>query len=221
MIQKINKPLSKIKFGLIGFRSHLVEDLLSSKSLTYQYITEDTPIDSTFDLVFGSGVYNILSKEIITTPTYGCYFIHESPLPEGRGHAPIQWTIENNRPNFTLSLFKVLPGVDDGGIVYQHNVGIDNFDSVNTIEKKRQQGIIECFNVFLEELKEGIIVIRKQTGKSSYYKKRSPQDSKLTSITNLSQFWQELRMCDNEKYPAFFELEGKKIFLKYYLDDYK
>ena len=105
--------------------------------------------------------------------------------------------------------------------MYQHNVGIDKFDNVDTIEKKRQQGIIECFNVFLEELKEGIIVTRKQTGKSSYYKKRSPQDSKLTSITNLSQFWQELRMCDNEKYPAFFELEGKKIFLKYYLNDYK
>ena len=178
MIQKIDKHFKDLKIGLLGFRSFLVEETLIKNKITYKFITEEE-IDNSFDIVFGSGVYNIIPEEIINKPKYGIFIIHESPLPEGRGHAPIQWTIEN----------------------------------------KRQQGIKECFEVFLDEIKEGIIVLRKQTGFSSYYKKRTSQDSKITSIDNLNGFWEELRMCDNEKYPAFFELDKKKIFIKYYLDD--
>jgi len=220
MVYKIKKPISKLNFGLMGFRSHLIEPILKNNNLKYKYIDENSSLDS-FDLILGSGIYNILPDKIINTPTYGCFFIHESPLPEGRGHAPIQWAIKNKRPNLTLSLFKASSGVDNGYIVYQHNMEINKLDDVTIIESKRQQGIKECFTIFLEELKEQTIVLRKQTGKPSYHKKRTFKDSKITTIPNIENFWNEIRMCDNEKYPAFFEIDNKKIILKYYINDNK
>jgi methionyl-tRNA formyltransferase len=220
MIQKINKSFKDLKFGLLGFRSSLVEEILIKNNINYKNIIEDE-IDNSFDIIFGSGVYNIISDKIINKPKYGIFIIHESPLPEGRGHAPLQWTVKNKRPNLTLSLFKASSGVDNGYIVYQHNIEINKIDTITDIEYKRQQGIKECFEIFLSEIKENIIVLRKQTGKSSYHKKRTPIHSKITTIPDVEKFWDEIRICDNEKYPAFFEIDNKKIILKYYIDDNK
>jgi len=224
MITKIDKPLDKLKIGVMGTRAYFIQKSLEEFNIPYHYIEDSNPnwgFYDDYDLILGSGIYTILPDNIISSPKYGCYFIHESPLPEGRGHAPIQWAIKNNRPNLTLTLFKVLPGVDDGHIVYQHNKQIDNFDCIKTIEETRAKGITECISIFLEELKEGVIVSRKQTGQGSYHKKRNPKDSELTTITNKKDFWDELRMCDNDRYPAFFKYKDKKIILKYSIDDSK
>jgi methionyl-tRNA formyltransferase len=221
MIQIIDKPLKELKIGIIGFRRSFIKTALNKFNLSYTYINNKNIEENEYDIIFGSGVYNILSEEFIKKPKYGCFFIHESPLPEGRGHAPIQWALENKRKNLTLSLFKVLPGIDDGNIVYQHNKEINKFDTVESIEQKRLEGITECFELFLEELSKGVIVLRKQTGKSSYNPKRNPSNSEIKSIPNVDLFWDELRMCDNEKYPAFFKIGNKKITLKYSIDDYK
>ena len=39
MIQKIKKPLSELNFGLMGFRSHLIEPNLSNSNLKYNIKT--------------------------------------------------------------------------------------------------------------------------------------------------------------------------------------
>ena len=46
-------------------------------NLKYKYIDENSSLDS-FDLILGSGFYNILPDKIINTPTYGSFYIHES-----------------------------------------------------------------------------------------------------------------------------------------------
>ena len=218
MLQKINKSLDELKIGLVGFRSKFISIALDRYGLSYDIIQVED-ISQKYDIILGSGVYNIIPDELLLKPIYGCFFIHESPLPEGRGHAPIQWALQNKKVNFTLSLFKVAPGVDDGYIVYQHNKEILYYDNVESLETKRQEGITECFEIFLNELKQGVIVLREQTGKSTYHKKRNKLNSEIKSIDNLNDLWEKIRICDNEKYPAFFILNDKKITLKYTIDD--
>ncbi len=217
MILKINKQPEDLNIGVLGFRNSFIIKALDKYNFKWFVFDPDKPTPC--DIIIGSGVYNILPNNIISLPTFGTYIIHETPLPEGRGHAPIQWTLSNNRPNFCLSLFKASTGVDNGLIVYQHNVEIDDYDSCTNLEQKRGKGITECVLVFLKEISEGIIVLREQTGKSSYYKKRTPLDSCIDDAVDSKKLWKALRLCDNEKYPAYITIDGRKIYLKYYKDN--
>ena len=46
-----------------------------------------------FDVIVVVAFGQILSKEILDMPRYGCINVHSSLLPAYRGAAPIQWTI--------------------------------------------------------------------------------------------------------------------------------
>lgn len=214
MIIKLDKPASGLKIGLAGFRQGLLMPPLFQMGMKFEFINELKEITSDFDFVFVTGMYKLIKKEQLDAPKYGVFGFHESPLPEGKGHAPIQWAVLNKRP-LTITLFKFNEGVDAGPIVCQHNVFFEPTDTYPQMETKRKLGIQECFKVCLEELKEGVLVLREQSGKESYHKKRTPEDSKLDATKPLIELWDNIRICDNEKFPAFFVVGDKKVILRY------
>jgi len=220
MIIKVEKPFCDLKIGLLGFRHDLLEKVLKEfKVDNYSVLVDYQQIDSSLDLVFLSGVHYILPEESLNKSTYGVYCFHESPLPEGRGSAPIQWAVSNKRPNLTVSLFKANTKIDKGYIVTQINMPVLPSDVYEQLEIKRRVGIQKAFKVMLEELQQGVIVLREQTGSTSYNKKRTAKDSELSVDKSLKELWDEIRVCDNDKFPAYFILNNKKITLTYKVED--
>ncbi len=59
----------------------------------------------------------ILSKEILDIPKYGCINVHASLLPEYRGAAPIQWAIADGKEITGVTIQKMNEGVDTGDII--------------------------------------------------------------------------------------------------------
>ena len=55
---------------------------------------------------------------------------------------------------------------------------------------------------------------KKQKGKTSYFKKRTPKDSRLNINGSIKSQFNLLRICDNENYPAYFVFKKKKYILK-------
>jgi hypothetical protein len=53
-----------------------------------------------------------------------------------------------------------------------------------------------------------------QTGEPSFYKKRTPGDSRLDPQKSLAEQFNLLRVVDNDRYPAFFEWNGRRYNLK-------
>ncbi len=65
-----------------------------------------------------------------------------------------------------------------------------------------------------------IVTLRKQTGKGSYQKRRTPDDSELNLETSdINNLWKGIRICDNDKFPAFFRIGDKKVVLRYEVVD--
>lgn len=219
MIQQIVEDIENLKIGLLGFRYNCFVPSLKKYKINYVLLHNIQEVDESFDFVVESGVYDIIPEKYLSIPKYGIIGIHESPMPEGRGHAPLQWTVLNNRPNLTVSLYRLSAKVDAGEIIYQQNVEILKLDTYKELEEKRQLGIRECFDKFLGELSQGVLVLREQHGASSYHKKRNPTDSCLDSTKSLDSLWDNIRICDNDKYPAHFYIEGKKITLKYEVEN--
>jgi methionyl-tRNA formyltransferase len=214
MIVKLDKNVSDLKIGLVGSRSACFAKTLKARGIKFQHITSDD-IDETYDLVFESGVYHIIPESVLAKPLYGVIGTHETPLPEGKGWAPIQWSVLNNRKNLTITLYKLDGGVDSGEIINQVNVPILKHDTLDTLNKKRENGISQSFQLFLDELEQGYIVLRDQTGAGSYHKRRSLSSCELDPTTPLIDLWDEIRICDNDEYPAFFLLGNKKVILRY------
>ena len=219
MIIRLEKGVEDLKIGIIGSRKELLKEVLAQENINYVVVEQINDIDDTFDIVFGTGIYQLIKEPYLSLPAYGMVFFHETPLPEGKGNSPIQWTVFNKRPNLTVTAFKVTESMDAGTILYQYNMSLSSSDTLEILEKKRKIGIKKCFEGILEELKQGYIVLRTQTGQDSISAKRTPEDSELDPGETLLSLWDKIRVCNNEEFPAFFKLKGKKIILRYEVED--
>ncbi len=63
--------------------------------------------------------------------------------------------------------------------------------------------VYNCPNV------SGVVPV-KQIGEPTYYRKRSPSDSELSWDKTLGEQFNLLRVCDPERYPAFFRADGHR-----------
>ena len=57
---------------------------------------------------------------------------------------------------------------------------------------------------------------KKQTGKSTFFKKRNKLSSEINILKSIKSQFNLLRIVNNEKWPAFFKYKGKKFYLKIY-----
>ena len=219
MIIKLEKAMEDLKIGIIGSRKELLKEVLVQENINYVVVEQIDDIDDTFDIVFGTGIYQLIKEPYLSLPAYGMVFFHETPLPEGKGNSPIQWTVFNKRPNLTVTAFKATEGMDAGAILYQYNIPISSLDTLEILDNKRNIGIKKCFSEILGELKQGYIVLRTQTGQDSISQRRTPEDSELEPNEAFLNLWDKIRVCDNNKFPAFFKLKGKKIIIKYKVED--
>ncbi len=67
----------------------------------------------------------ILSKEILDMPKYGCVNIHASLLPKYRGAAPIQWAVIDGEEKTGVTIQQMDVGVDTGDILYTKEYVLD------------------------------------------------------------------------------------------------
>jgi len=76
------------------------------------------------DLVVVAAFGQILPKEILVCPKYGCINVHPSLLPRCRGAAPIQWTLIRGETKTGVTIMQMDEGVDSGDILLQEETPI-------------------------------------------------------------------------------------------------
>jgi methionyl-tRNA formyltransferase len=78
----------------------------------------------------------MLPKEILALPKYGCINIHASLLPLYRGAAPINWAIINGETRTGNTIMQMEEGMDTGAILLQEAIPIDPKDTAGTLMEK-------------------------------------------------------------------------------------
>ena len=76
--------------------------------------------------------YKILPKSIYTLPKYGSINLHPSLLPKYQGSSPIQYTLINGDNETGLTSFFINDKIDQGDIIYQKKILIN--DTIDYIE---------------------------------------------------------------------------------------
>ena len=78
----------------------------------------------------------ILPREVLTLPTFGCVNIHASLLPDYRGAAPINWAIILGEAETGVTLMQMDEGMDTGAILLQEHIAIGERDTAGTVTEK-------------------------------------------------------------------------------------
>ena len=64
----------------------------------------------------------IIPKEILDMPRYGCVNVHASLLPKYRGAAPIQWAVLNGEKVSGVTIMRMDEGIDTGDMIMKEEV---------------------------------------------------------------------------------------------------
>lgn len=82
-----------------------------------------------FDVAVVAAFGQILPKEILEMPQFGCINVHASLLPKYRGAAPIQWAILNGEEKTGVTIMQMGVGLDDGDIILTREVALDGTET--------------------------------------------------------------------------------------------
>lgn len=88
------------------------------------------------DLIIVSAYGQILPKDILEIPPYGCINVHPSLLPKYRGAAPIQRAIINGENETGVTFMFMDEGEDTGDIIIQKAMKIEISDTADILSGK-------------------------------------------------------------------------------------
>lgn len=78
----------------------------------------------------------ILTKEILNYPRFGCLNIHASLLPKYRGASPIAWAILNGDAKTGVTIMQMDEGIDTGDILLKKETDIAKDETTDTLFDK-------------------------------------------------------------------------------------
>jgi methionyl-tRNA formyltransferase len=110
------------------------------------------------DLIIVAAYGQILPKEILEIPKFGCLNIHASLLPKYRGASPIQFAILNNDKETGVTIILMDTKMDTGKIVQTTKCKIKNYyDSKILHDKLANLGaklLVEILPKYIQETKK-------------------------------------------------------------------
>lgn len=95
-------------------------------------IIRDLEPDSIVVAAFGQ----ILKKDVLNMPEFGCINVHASLLPRWRGAAPIQAVILNGDQETGVSIMKMDEGIDTGPVYSQRKIEIYDDDDSDSLSER-------------------------------------------------------------------------------------
>ncbi len=136
----------------------------------------------------------ILPKEVLQMPKFGCINVHASLLPKYRGAAPIQWAILNGEKESGVTIMQMDEGLDTGDMLLKESVLLEEKETWESLhDKLAKRGGSLCVKA-LEQIEEGKVVRERQdNSKSTYAKMISKEFGEVDFYTSSSEIERKVR----------------------------
>ena len=114
------------------------------------------------DIIVVVAFGQILPKEILEMPKYGCVNVHASLLPKYRGAAPIQWAVINGEKVSGVTTMRMDEGLDTGDMILKEEVVLDEKETGGSLfDRLSGVGARLCVRM-LEAIEDGTAIYTKQ-----------------------------------------------------------
>lgn len=165
----------------------------------------------------GDLLFLISCHEIVRAPIRSRYraalVIHASDLPEGRGWSPHIWQILEGRNRMVVTLFEAADRVDAGPIWKKEVIELEGHELYDEINAKLFAVEVQLMDFALTNM--GRVRPQPQIGIcTTYYRRRTPEDSRLDPEGTIAEQFDLLRVADPERFPAFFDFRGHRYALR-------
>ena len=138
-----------------------------------------------------------------------CIVFHMTDLPFGRGGSPLQNLIIREIKSTKISAILINEGIDSGPIYEKKPLKLNG--TAQQIFNRSVPVIEKMINKIINKKLKPI----PQKGEIVEFKRRTPKESDLKLISNLSKTYDYIRMLDAENYPNAF-LENKNLKFMFY-----
>lgn len=164
------------------------------------------------DFLFLISCTDIIGESIRDKFSY-VLVIHASDLPIGRGWSPHIWALLNGETLITVSLLEAENKVDSGKIWHKMTFTVESHELWNEINEKLFLIELELMDYAVRNVNNIIPYEQSNVIEPTYYPRRKPSDSMLDSSKSIESQFNLIRVCDPERFPAYFYLNGYKYSL--------
>lgn len=169
------------------------------------------------ELSGGEILFLISCSEIVSAADREAYraslVIHASDLPQGRGWSPHIWQIIAGAEEITLNLLEAEDKVDSGRIWKKVRFPVPKYALWDEINARLFEAEIELIDFAVREFNSITPMEQDASIEPTYYPRRVPSDSQIDPTESITSQFDKIRICDPHRFPAFFELHGKKYKL--------
>ena len=114
------------------------------------------------DIMIVAAFGQILPKEILEMPKYGCVNVHASLLPKYRGAAPIQWAVINGDAVSGVTTMRMDAGLDTGDMIEKAEVVLAEDETGGSLfDRLAEVGAKLCVHT-IQAIEDGTAVYTKQ-----------------------------------------------------------
>ena len=167
-------------------------------------------IDLKPDLIIASAYGQIIPKELLDVPKFGCINTHASLLPKYRGASPVQSAILNGDTETGMTLMYMNEKMDEGDIIVQKTLPIDITDTNTTLFRKLSDLGLEMLMETLPDLLSGkISSIAQDTEQATYCHKLGKEIEHISFHDDAKKVYDHIRALLEEP-GCYFMLNDKK-----------
>ena len=170
----------------------------------------DQLLSSKPDLIIVAGYREILPKEILEIPKYGCLNVHPSLLPKYRGPSPIQYAILNGDEETGVTIIKMVEKVDIGGIIgsIKYEVGSRKITSKELEKELAELGAKLLMETIPKWVKGKIKPQPQDESRAIYTKVLKREDGKIDWKKSAEEIERQIRAFD--PWPGSFTFFNSK-----------
>lgn len=172
----------------------------------YEEILSLTP-----DIIVTCAYGQIIPKELLDYPKYGCINVHASLLPKHRGGAPIHRAIIEGDSTSGVTIMKMGIGMDDGDIIRQSEIPIEDRDTAETLFNKLSVLGSELLKNTIPDIINGTAsYIPQKEEEATFSYNIKPEDEKINFSNSRREVYNQIRGLNS--FPvAYTMLEGKRM----------
>lgn len=194
---------------------HPVNEYLKRCIVKYSLKYQIELVRKKVDLSGGDILFLISCSEILNSIDRSAYratlVLHASDLPQGRGWSPHIWQIINGAELITLSLIEAADIVDSGKIWAKKVFSVPKHALWNEINELLFNAEFELIEFAINEYQRICPVKQDCDVGSTFFPRRTLADSEIDPFQSIASQFNNIRVCDPNRFPAFFNLHGKKF----------
>lgn len=214
VVTQPDKPVNRgRKVGISPIKQFALDNnilILQPDKIKNQY---QEIIDLSPDMIITCAYGQIIPKELLDYPKYGCINVHASLLPNLRGGAPIQRAIMNGYKKTGITIMYMDVKMDNGDILAKQEIEISPLDNYTKLHDKLSELGSELLIDTIPKIINGSInPIKQDETKVTYGFNITKEDEKINFSNSKEQIYNQVRGLDGFS-GTYFILDDKRIKL--------